>query len=86
MAKKEEIKEGDKIFGQDPPQTDLVVAKLMGFVDDIADMLKKDGHLIRRILIKGGDMLEVADSILRENRGEVKNIIETRVWAQDLQA
>lgn len=70
-----EIKEGEKIFGQDPPQTDLVVAKLMDFVDDIATMLKKDGHLIRRILTKGGDMLEVADSILRENRGEVKNII-----------
>ena len=70
-----EIKEGEKIFGQDPPQTDLVVAKLMDFVDDIATMLKKDGHLIRRILEKGGDMLEVGNDILRENRGEVKNII-----------
>jgi phospholipid/cholesterol/gamma-HCH transport system substrate-binding protein len=70
------VTDGQTFAGQDPPQTDLVVAKLMDFVDDIANMLKKDGHLIRRILVKGGDLLEVADSILRENRGEVKNIVQ----------
>ena len=67
-------KDGELYVGQDPPQTDLVVAKLMDFVDDIATMLKKDGHLIRRILLKGGDVLERADDMLKENRGEVKNI------------
>ena len=69
-----EAKDGQLFLGQDPPQTDLVVAKLMDFVDDMATMLKKDGHLIRRILLKGGDVLETADTMLKENRGEVKNI------------
>jgi phospholipid/cholesterol/gamma-HCH transport system substrate-binding protein len=63
------------VRGQDPPQTDLIAARLFDFIENLTDMLRRDGHLIRRILQKGGDVMEIVYDILRENRDNVKGLI-----------
>jgi phospholipid/cholesterol/gamma-HCH transport system substrate-binding protein len=63
------------IRGLDPPQTDLIAARLFDFIDHLSNLLRRDSHLIRRILQKGGDVMETVDTLLKENRGEVKTLI-----------
>jgi phospholipid/cholesterol/gamma-HCH transport system substrate-binding protein len=63
------------IRGLDPPQTDLIAARLFDFIDDLSHLLRRDSHLIQRILKKGGDVMETVDALLKENRGEVKTLV-----------
>jgi phospholipid/cholesterol/gamma-HCH transport system substrate-binding protein len=69
------VEPGGEVPGTDPPQVDLIAARLFSFIEDLSELIKRDGHLLRRILQKGGDVMEIVDAILRENRGEVRTLL-----------
>jgi phospholipid/cholesterol/gamma-HCH transport system substrate-binding protein len=63
------------VIGVDPPRTDLIIARLYEFLDSITSLLREDKDVIRDFLKSGASVVRTLDTVLKDNQGEVKNLI-----------
>jgi phospholipid/cholesterol/gamma-HCH transport system substrate-binding protein len=65
----------DTVQGIDPPRTDLIVARLYEFLDNVTSLLKEDKDLIKNLLKDGAAAVHELAELLRENRTEIAALI-----------
>jgi phospholipid/cholesterol/gamma-HCH transport system substrate-binding protein len=63
------------VRGVDPPRTDLIVARLYEFLDNITSLLRDDKDVIRDFLKSGAGVVKTLDEILKENRTEIGRLL-----------
>jgi phospholipid/cholesterol/gamma-HCH transport system substrate-binding protein len=63
------------VRGVDPPRTDLIVARLYDFLDQITKLLKDDKDLIIDFLKGGTSVVRTVDKLLQDNRTQIANLI-----------
>jgi phospholipid/cholesterol/gamma-HCH transport system substrate-binding protein len=63
------------VRGVDPPRTDLIVARLYEFLDNITSLLRDDKDVIRDFLKSGAGVVRTLDEILKENRTEIGRLL-----------
>jgi phospholipid/cholesterol/gamma-HCH transport system substrate-binding protein len=64
------------VRGVDPPRTDLIVARLYEFLDNITSLLRDDKDVIRDFLKSGAGVVKTLDEILKENRTEIGRLLK----------
>jgi phospholipid/cholesterol/gamma-HCH transport system substrate-binding protein len=63
------------VQGVAPPRTDLIVARLYEFLDNVTTLLKEDKDLIRNLLKDGATAVHELATLLQENRAEIGTLI-----------
>jgi phospholipid/cholesterol/gamma-HCH transport system substrate-binding protein len=61
--------------GVDPPRTDLIVARLYEFLDNVTALLRDDREVIRDFLKSGASVVRTLDAILKDNRAEIGRLL-----------
>ncbi len=69
------LAENAVVRGVDPPRTDLIVARLYEFLDNITSLLRDDKDVIRDFLKSGAGVVKTLDEILKENRSEIGRLL-----------
>jgi phospholipid/cholesterol/gamma-HCH transport system substrate-binding protein len=69
------LAENAVVRGVDPPRTDLIVARLYEFLDNITSLLRDDKDVIRDFLKSGAGVVKTLDEILKENRTEIGRLL-----------
>ncbi len=76
----EEAHPDTPIRGVDAPRLDVVTNRLAGFLESASKVLEKDPEALNKLVGGAGGLLGTADTVLAENRADV------RVIAQELSA
>jgi phospholipid/cholesterol/gamma-HCH transport system substrate-binding protein len=63
------------VVGVDPPRTDLIVARLYEFLDNVTSLLKDDKDLIRNLLKDGASAVHELADLLEENKQQIATLI-----------
>jgi phospholipid/cholesterol/gamma-HCH transport system substrate-binding protein len=63
------------VKGTDPPRTDLIVARLYEFLDQITTLLHDDKELIVDFLKGGTSVVRTVDKLLQDNRTQIANLL-----------
>jgi phospholipid/cholesterol/gamma-HCH transport system substrate-binding protein len=63
------------VRGVDPPRTDLIVARLYEFLDNITGLLRDDRDVIKDFLKSGASVVRTLDAILKDNRTEIGRLL-----------
>jgi phospholipid/cholesterol/gamma-HCH transport system substrate-binding protein len=63
------------VKGTDPPRTDLIVARLYDFLDQITRLLHDDKDLIIDFLKGGTSVVRTVDKLLQDNRTQIANLL-----------
>jgi phospholipid/cholesterol/gamma-HCH transport system substrate-binding protein len=69
------LPEGSIVKGTDPPRTDLIVARLYEFLDQITALLHDDKDLIVDFLKSGTNVVRTVDKLLQDNRSQIANLL-----------
>jgi phospholipid/cholesterol/gamma-HCH transport system substrate-binding protein len=65
------------VVGVDPPRTDLIVARLYVVLDSLSSVLTEERDFIKNLLKNGASAVGELEALLRENRAELGELIES---------
>lgn len=63
------------LVGHSPPRTDLIASRLYEVLEGVASVLRDDRELIRDLLRNGASAVREVDTLLRENREPLRELI-----------